>query len=242
MKADFVLSRLERVRPSGPNQWMARCPAHPDRNPSLSVRMLDDGNVLLYDFGGCDFLSISRALRLGHGDPQPFDHVPQQATPGNAGHTFEYAQSLWSSVTRADETVGAHAYARRKGIRHAYGAGRVRASGRLIGRNADVILVPIRMDGIGGVISVQAINEEGVKQTFGSMGDSFLLLGNEYDSSARWLVVEGWATGHAYSTRWRRTVICVAFGKGRLDRVAERVAAVHAPREIVVLGELDDSH
>ena len=36
-QVDVVLSRLERVRRSG-GSWVARCPAHEDRSPSLSVR------------------------------------------------------------------------------------------------------------------------------------------------------------------------------------------------------------
>ena len=41
---DRVLERLERVRPSG-GGWSARCPAHDDRKPSLSVTVADDLGV-----------------------------------------------------------------------------------------------------------------------------------------------------------------------------------------------------
>jgi DNA-binding transcriptional regulator YiaG len=40
-----VLGRLDLVRKSGKG-WMARCPAHEDRTPSLSVSEGDDGRVL----------------------------------------------------------------------------------------------------------------------------------------------------------------------------------------------------
>jgi putative DNA primase/helicase len=36
-QVDVLLGRLEGVRRAGAGSWMARCPAHPDRNPSLSV-------------------------------------------------------------------------------------------------------------------------------------------------------------------------------------------------------------
>ena len=37
MRIEEVLARLAAVRPNGERSWMARCPAHDDRNPSLSV-------------------------------------------------------------------------------------------------------------------------------------------------------------------------------------------------------------
>jgi putative DNA primase/helicase len=49
---EVLLDRLEGVRPAGPHSWMARCPAHDDRNPSLSVA-LRGGRVLIHCFAGC---------------------------------------------------------------------------------------------------------------------------------------------------------------------------------------------
>jgi|SRR5580700_1272320 hypothetical protein len=59
-----LLDRLERVRQTGPGRWIARCPAHEDRAPSLSIRVLDDGRVLLHDFGGCEVGDVLAALGL----------------------------------------------------------------------------------------------------------------------------------------------------------------------------------
>jgi AAA domain/CHC2 zinc finger len=50
--AQVVLGRLDRVRRSGQG-WVARCPAHDDKTPSLSVRETDEGNVLVHCFAGC---------------------------------------------------------------------------------------------------------------------------------------------------------------------------------------------
>jgi putative DNA primase/helicase len=58
-----ILSRLEGVR-KNEHFHVARCPAHEDRNPSLSVREGDDGRVLLKCFAGCDTTAIVRALGL----------------------------------------------------------------------------------------------------------------------------------------------------------------------------------
>ena len=48
----ILLARLEGVRPAGPHSWVARCPAHDDRDPSLSVSV-KGGRILLYCFAGC---------------------------------------------------------------------------------------------------------------------------------------------------------------------------------------------
>ncbi len=49
-----VLDRLERVRGNHSGvQWSARCPAHHDRNPSLSIKVGHDGRVLLHCHAGC---------------------------------------------------------------------------------------------------------------------------------------------------------------------------------------------
>ena len=43
--------------------WMARCPAHDDRTPSLSIRDADDGKVLVRCHAGCDQERVIAALR-----------------------------------------------------------------------------------------------------------------------------------------------------------------------------------
>lgn len=80
MTADLLLSRLERVRQTGPGRWLARCPGHADRSPSLSVRELPDGRILVHDFGGCDPGTVLDAVGLTLADlfpdgPGPH-HVP----------------------------------------------------------------------------------------------------------------------------------------------------------------------
>lgn len=59
-----LLDRLERVKQTGVGRWLARCPAHQDRSPSLSIRQLDDGRVLLHDFAGCSTADVLVAVGL----------------------------------------------------------------------------------------------------------------------------------------------------------------------------------
>jgi hypothetical protein len=67
---DDVLSRLSGVKKSG-DEFIARCPAHDDRRPSLSVAEGDDGRVLLYCHAGCSIDAIVGALGLTLADLFP---------------------------------------------------------------------------------------------------------------------------------------------------------------------------
>ena len=64
MTAEILLDRLERVRRTGRGRWVARCPAHDDRGPSLSIRELDDGRVLAHCFAGCGVDAVLGAVSL----------------------------------------------------------------------------------------------------------------------------------------------------------------------------------
>lgn len=56
-----------RVRPSG-DGFSANCPAHDDRNPSLSVTEGDDGRLLVHCHAGCEYQEILDSLHLESGD------------------------------------------------------------------------------------------------------------------------------------------------------------------------------
>jgi DNA primase len=60
---DAILNQLEEVRVTGPDQWMAKCPAHSDNTPSLSIKQTED-TILLHCFAGCDTDTICEKLGL----------------------------------------------------------------------------------------------------------------------------------------------------------------------------------
>lgn len=61
------LARLEGVKRSGNGRYMALCPAHDDREPSLSIAE-KDGKVLLHCHAGCRTEDVLKALGLTMGD------------------------------------------------------------------------------------------------------------------------------------------------------------------------------
>jgi hypothetical protein len=48
--------------------WQAKCPAHPDREPSLSIKEGSDGRTLLHCHAGCSIDSVLSSLGLTHRD------------------------------------------------------------------------------------------------------------------------------------------------------------------------------
>ncbi len=63
MTVQFLLSKLEKVKSRGTHQWMACCPVHGDKTPSLSIKD-DDGKVLIHCFG-CGAGGVDVAAALG---------------------------------------------------------------------------------------------------------------------------------------------------------------------------------
>lgn len=64
MSVARLLDRLEHVKQTGSGRWIACCPAHEDHNPSLSIRELEEGRVLIKCFAGCGALEVLDAVRL----------------------------------------------------------------------------------------------------------------------------------------------------------------------------------
>lgn len=98
MNIDTLLQRLEKVRGRHP-KWMACCPAHDDSDPSLSIRVLEDGRILIHCHAGCGASDVVQALGItlrdlcpdgpsGHYLTRPGSHrVPESValSPGYLG-------------------------------------------------------------------------------------------------------------------------------------------------------------
>lgn len=58
-----LLTQLNGVKQTGPDKWVACCPSHNDKTPSLSIKRIDD-RILIHCFAGCDPLSVVQTLGL----------------------------------------------------------------------------------------------------------------------------------------------------------------------------------
>ena len=96
--SDRLLPRLEKVKATGPDQWIACCPAHADRSPSLSIKQVDD-RILIHCFAGCPASDVVAAVGLSLSDlfDKPLDHHRAPLKPyqrQRQGQAFEALQSL----------------------------------------------------------------------------------------------------------------------------------------------------
>jgi len=71
MSLQTLLNRLDKVKKTTNQNWIACCPAHEDKSPSLSIREVDDGRILIHCFAGCPAESILNALELTFSDLHP---------------------------------------------------------------------------------------------------------------------------------------------------------------------------
>lgn len=92
--------------------WMARCPAHDDREPSLSIADADNGKVLVRCHAGCEQHRVIAALRArgiwsvedrrATGDSQP--RVARDPRNTEAGRT-RAALRMWETTSPAVGTL-----------------------------------------------------------------------------------------------------------------------------------------
>jgi hypothetical protein len=71
MSLENLLSRLSKVKRTGDSRYIACCPAHEDKSPSMTIRELPDGRILMHCFGGCATESILGSVGLTFSDLFP---------------------------------------------------------------------------------------------------------------------------------------------------------------------------
>ena len=71
MSAELLISKLDKVKQTGPGRWVACCPAREDKHPSMTIRELDDGRILIHDFGGSTVNEILDAIGMDISDLFP---------------------------------------------------------------------------------------------------------------------------------------------------------------------------
>ncbi len=63
MTLNAILTKLDAVRSRGTGRWQAQCPAHDDRNPSLSISEGERG-LLIRCWAGCTVEEITAAMGI----------------------------------------------------------------------------------------------------------------------------------------------------------------------------------
>lgn len=92
--------------------WMARCPVHDDREPSLAIQDAKDGKLLVHCHAGCDQRQVVATLRsrgLWPNNKRFARHAPRIVAndcskPDETNRT-NVALAIWQAATRADHTL-----------------------------------------------------------------------------------------------------------------------------------------
>lgn len=80
MTPEEFVQRLNNVKRTGPGRWVASCPAHEDRHPSMNVATGDDGKILFICRSGCDQQAVIDVMGLKWSDlyPESLNRIPFQ--------------------------------------------------------------------------------------------------------------------------------------------------------------------
>lgn len=96
----------------GGDGWMARCPAHHDRTPSLSIRDAENGRILVHCHAGCGQRDVISALRShglwGQGGERPEAQLPMPTGPRavrDEVRRSRQAQAIWEAARPAQGTL-----------------------------------------------------------------------------------------------------------------------------------------
>jgi len=81
MSVDTFLSVLDKVRKTGADSWIACCPAHPDKHPSMTIKNSSDGRVLVRCFAECSFEDIVAAAGVSLDEFFPDKPLYHRAKP-----------------------------------------------------------------------------------------------------------------------------------------------------------------
>lgn len=113
MGLENLLSRLDGLKAgNGPGRWIAKCPAHADRSPSLTIRSEDDGRILLHCFAGCAAVDVVGAMGLAMTDlfPEPLTKtfMPKVRQPFSALDALNCLtqESFIVALAASDITLG----------------------------------------------------------------------------------------------------------------------------------------
>ena len=100
---EIVLEHLHGAK-RGKGGWTARCPAHDDRRPSLSVSAVEDGRVLVKCHAGCSTEAIVEAIGLTMRDLMPERSGPTPirngSSPKPSSPTYSTAEAALAELSR----------------------------------------------------------------------------------------------------------------------------------------------
>ncbi len=106
MKINELLNLLKNVKETGDNKYIACCPAHDDKNPSLAIMLSKDGKrIILKCFAGCSESDVLNNLGLKKSDLYINSDTNQDKPTVIEKHQYKYTDedgNLMYTKTRLD--------------------------------------------------------------------------------------------------------------------------------------------
>lgn len=137
-----LLARLDKVKENGAGRWLACCPAHADRSPSLAIRETPDATILMKCFAGCPTADVLAAIGLDMKDLFPRrdnDTYHASKRPGERWVPRDVlaavAREALITLLAAEATHRGERLTRDDLQRLAQAAGRLRNAAREVGAN-----------------------------------------------------------------------------------------------------------
>lgn len=106
---DVLLSRLDGVRRTGEDSYVAKCSAHADRSPSLAIKLGRNGRTLIHCFAGCEPLDILEAVGLTLDDlfAEPLQHNRPLTSEQEQRRAKQEGHKIWRANTYLTIVTGA---------------------------------------------------------------------------------------------------------------------------------------
>ena len=259
-----VLPKLDRAKSRSPGRWTARCPAHNDTKPSLSISVKADGTVLLHCHTGCKIEEIVAAMGMTMAELYPAGSAGangRRPAPAKASGRDRISASAKESGANSKPERHRRTNARPKSNRERRARKYAKALSRQqLRKLADKLSVPPaslralgigwrktksggvytfpEYDGSGRVIGISTRAESGAKKMIKGSNRGLYLPTGWLDRTGPIFVAEG-ATCTAGLTAMGLAGIGRPSNAGGADQLAKLLCKVPRDRRIVVLGEYD---
>lgn len=224
--------------------FMARCPAHNDKSPSLSINDGENGKPVVNCLAGCPQKAVIDSLRAKDLWPAHDLELSQQdilaikeTSAKRQSEQVEAAKSAGAILAKASGNPTQHLYAIKKRV----------PLGRLVKRGPwpqrgwdDALLIPL-YDQDGTITTISAINKDGVKDLLknGRMKGCFHPLGKIRGATGKILIGEGLGTIAAVVHVTGLPGV-MAVNAGNLAEVTKAVKKLVAPEaEIIIIADDD---
>lgn len=252
-KIENLLSRLEKVKSNGAGKWLACCPAHADKSPSLSLKAETNGKILVYCFGGCTVTEVLGAIGMSSADLMPETLPDKKSKPLSNSQrrkldkekadrkALEDEQTLEKNRKAADRArwIWEHSTEITDPGQHAYCvAKKIKANGARLYRGA---LIYRLFDMYKKLVGIRFIRPDGTKRPLkGALKVGAFGIIGKVEAGDTLLIAEGFSTAASLHETYGHPAF-IATDASNLPATAKAVRSLYPLSKIIVCADNDVS-